>query len=152
MQMILHKNVQSEILLGLQTGMSFRRVAELIGYSVEDIGKAMMEDPTFATQVRQAQAKPEHELLQRMHSSEQWQAWKFLLQSLYPTRYVSSRKKPGTLQPPKLESEQTRLARLNKAELAQLLPITEKMDGKRVDAPDSQQRRHQERAAGEGSS
>jgi hypothetical protein len=123
-------------------------MAELVGYSVEDIGTAMRDDPMFAIQVRQAQAHSEYHLLQRLQDSTQWQAWKFLLQSLYPTRYVSSRKKPGMLKPPKLESEETRLRRLNASQLATLLPIVEIMDGKREPIPDSRPRRDGEDAAG----
>ena len=147
--MMLHANVKQSILENLRTGMSLRRVADLVGYSITEIGVAMKNDSVFATEVRQAQAIPELQLLMKLQASPQWLAWKFLLQSLYPTRYVSSRKKPGALKPPQLESEKTRLARLTAQELAVLEPLIEKMDGIPIDGPDPETRSDPHRPHGE---
>lgn len=128
--MKLHPNARKEILRALRSGMSLKRAADLVGYSIEDVRSEMKSDPLFKTEVRQAVADPEYQILEKLQGSAQWQAWKFLLQSLYPDRYYASHKRKK--HPPKLagETNEERLARLDTPDLLKLRPILAKMDGK----------------------
>ena len=126
--MKLHPNARIEIRKSLQIGMTLKRAADLVGYSVKDVRDEMRADPVFDAEMRQAGASLESDLLTRITGAQQWQAWKFLLQSLYPSRYYAARKrKPRPPQNP-VSSRRRRMAKVTDEELRAIEPILKKIE------------------------
>jgi hypothetical protein len=150
--MVLHPQIRDEILKALRAGMNIKRAADFVGYKAEEIGREMQDDPLFAAEVRQATAQPEFAMLAKLQESGQWQAWKFLLQSMYPGRYYASRKLKRRPPAQTTETNEQRLARLNIPEQIAMRPLLAKMDGKQpVPETDSDKRGERQVAGGEDS-
>jgi hypothetical protein len=138
--MNLHPNIRSQILEALRAGMTMKRAADHVGYALCDIRLQMKSDALFAMEVRQATTEAELKMLKSLQKSMQWQAWKFLLQSLYPDRYYSARKSKKRPTNPEPESDEERLARINVEQQMVLRPILAQMDAKKETEADPDQR------------
>ena len=107
--------------------MTLKRAADHVGYGLGEIKREMQDDAIFKVEVRQAMADPELALLAQLMESKQWQAWKFLLQSLYPRRYYAANKRKS--RPRKhAKSRRELLAPVSDAELRVLEPILKKIE------------------------
>lgn len=126
--MQIHPLIREQLIDALEKGMTLKRAADLIGYPIEDLRAEMIEDRLLSLEVQQAKARLEFVLLGRLIEAAQWQASRFLLQSLYPQRYHASRKrKPRPRAAPDRSNEQ-RLAKLTVEELRVIHPLLEKME------------------------
>jgi hypothetical protein len=135
MPMKLHPNARIEIRKSLQIGMTLKRAADLVGYSVKDVREAMRADPVFDAEMRQAGASLESDLLTRITGAQQWQAWKFLLQSLYPGRYYAARKRKPKPPQKAAKARREKLAKVTNDELRSIEPILKKIEDD--DGPES---------------
>jgi hypothetical protein len=103
---MLSAEMKKQICGATMIGCPLEAAARIVGESLGEVVRAIERDPAFAHSLRLAQARPEMTQLQNLFAAAEdgknWRVSTWLLERLYPERYV--RRKPGIVTAEQMEA------------------------------------------------